>query len=321
METRANYVAVGAFVVILLLGAAGVMLWVLGGQFNAKQAFFHMSFAGSVAGLTKDSAVRYNGVPVGKVTEIVIDKEHPNHVTVVVALEPSTQIRHDAVASLATQGLTGGSYIEIGGGTPASPPFVNEFEPRGPLINSRATGGLQSVFDRAPEVIDKFLAIEDQLHDILGGKNRVAIDQVIENIRKLSAVLANHSGDVEEILANTADASKKIDQLAATANQVVQKAGGVVDHVDTTVGHVNTAVGHVDKLIGHTDKLVGNVDGTVTDVRPGLRDLSQRGVRQIEQLVTNLNDVVTKIGRVVDELERNPSKFLFGDHNEGYQPK
>lgn len=110
METRANYVAVGAFVVILLLGAAGVMLWVLGGQFNAKQAFFHMSFAGSVAGLTKDSSVRYNGVPVGKVTEIVIDKEHPNHVTVVVALDPATQIRQDAVASLGTQGLTGGSY-------------------------------------------------------------------------------------------------------------------------------------------------------------------------------------------------------------------
>jgi phospholipid/cholesterol/gamma-HCH transport system substrate-binding protein len=313
METRANYVAVGAFVVILLLAAAGVMLWVLGGQFNAKHAFFHISFAGSVSGLTKDSGVRYNGVPVGKVTDIVIDKEHPNHVTVVVALDPTTQIRQDAIASLATQGLTGGSYIEISGGTSATPPFVNEFEPLGPLIQSR-TGGLQSVFDKAPEVVDKFLAIEDQIHDILGGKNRVAIDEAIENIRKLSAALANHSGDVEQILANTANASKEIDKLATNANQVVQKAGGVVDHVNTTVGHA-------DKLIGHTDKLVGNVDGTVTDIRPGLRDLSQRGARQIEQLIVNLNDVVTKVGRVVDELERNPSRFLFGDHNQGYQPR
>jgi phospholipid/cholesterol/gamma-HCH transport system substrate-binding protein len=320
METRANYVAVGAFVVLLLLGAAGVMLWVLGGQFNAKRAFFHMSFAGSVAGLTKDSGVRYNGVPVGKVTDILIEKEHPNHVTVVVALDPTTQIRQDAVATLATQGLTGGSYIEISGGTPQSPPFVNQYEPVGPLILSR-TGGLQSVFDRAPELMDKFLAIEDEIHDILGGKNRVAIDQVIENMRKLSAALASHSGDVEQILANTADATKKIDQLATTANQVMEKAGGVVDHVDTTVGHVNTAVGHVDKLIGHADKLVGNVDGTVTEMRPGLRDLSQRGARQIEQLVINLNDLVIKVGRVVDELERNPSRFLFGDHNAGYQPK
>ncbi len=88
METRANYVAVGAFVVVLLVAAAGVMMWVIGSQFNTKQAYFHMSFAGSVSGLTKDAAVRYNGVPVGKVTVIAIDNNNPNHITVVVALDP-----------------------------------------------------------------------------------------------------------------------------------------------------------------------------------------------------------------------------------------
>ena len=74
METRANYVAVGAFVVILLVAAAGVMLWLIGSQFAVKVGYFHISFEGSVSGLTKDSTVRYNGVPVGKVSDIAIDK-------------------------------------------------------------------------------------------------------------------------------------------------------------------------------------------------------------------------------------------------------
>src|SRR6185312_11121012 len=81
METRANYVAVGAFVVVLLLSAAGVLLWIIGSQFDVKVAYFHMSFAGSVSGLTKDSTVRYNGVPVGKVSDIAIDKDNPGHIT------------------------------------------------------------------------------------------------------------------------------------------------------------------------------------------------------------------------------------------------
>ena len=320
METRANYVAVGAFVVILLLAAAGVMMWILGGKFNTDRAFFHMSFAGSVSGLTRDSGVRLNGVPVGKVTDIVIDREHPNQVTVVVALDPTIEIRQDAVASLATQGLTGGSYVEITGGTPASPPFVNEFEPMGPLILSR-TGGLQSVFDRAPEVMAKLLTIEDQLHDMLSGQNRAALDETLENLRKLTGTLASHDDEIAQILANTADATKNIDQLAVSANKVMGKAGSVVDHVDKTVGRVNTAIGHVDKLVGNTDKFIGNVNGTVTDMRPGLRDFSQRGVRQMGQLVVNLNDLVTRAGRVVDELARNPSRFLFGNSNEGYRPR
>jgi phospholipid/cholesterol/gamma-HCH transport system substrate-binding protein len=320
METRANYVAVGAFVVLLLIAAAGVMLWIIGSQFNTQSAYFHMSFAGSVAGLTKDAAVRYNGVPVGKVTDITIEKDNPGHIQVVVALDPRTVIRQDAIAALASQGLTGGSYVEISGGTPSSPPYVNIYEPPGQPIGTKA-GGLQSIFDRAPEVMEKLLVIEDQIHDILGGKNRVAIDQTVENLRKLTAALAAHTDDIEKILSNAADATQQIDVLAKSANQVVQKAGNAVDHVDTTIGHVDTAVGHVDKLIGHADKLVGNVDGTITDMRPGLRDLSQHGEKQLEQLIGNANDLVIKVGRVVDELERNPAKFLFGDHNEGYKPK
>lgn len=87
------------------------------------------------------------------------------------------------------------------------------------------------------------------------------------------------------------------------------------------VDHADAAVGHVDKLVGHADKLIGNVDGTVNDMRPGLRDFSQRGEKQLEQLIGNFNAFVIKVSRVVDELERDPGKFLFGDHNEGYKPK
>lgn len=312
METRANYVAVGAFVVVLLLGAAGVMLWIIGSQFNERQAYFHMSFEGSVSGLTKDAAVRYNGVPVGKVTTITIDTQNPNHITVVAALDPTVEIRQDVVASLTSQGLTGGSYVEISGGTPGSPPYVNEYTPPGPLIQSR-TGGLQSIFDKAPEVLAKLMDIEDQIKSILTD-NRPAIDKSINNLQKLTDVLADHSDDIGKILTTTADATKQIDDLAKSANQVVQKAGGVVDHVNETLDRADTAVHHADKLIG-------NVDGAVTDLRPGLRDLSQHGTKQLEQLIVNANDLVIKVGRVVDELERDPAKFLFGDRNQGYKPK
>lgn len=320
METRANYVAVGAFVVVLLLGAAGVMLWLIGSQFAEKQAFYYMSFEGSVSGLTKDAAVRYNGVPVGKVTDIKIENDNPGHIRVIAALDPDTAIRADAVAALASQGLTGGSYVEISGGSASKPVLPNIYVPPGQRLATKQ-GGLQSIFDKAPEVLSKLLTIEDQIHDILGGKNRAAIDESVENVRKLTAVLTAHSGDIAKILTNAADATEQIDVLAKTANQVAQKAGHLVDQTDEVVNNANTAVGHVDKLIGHADKLVGNVDGTVADIRPGLRDFSQRGEKQLEQLITNFNDLVIKVGRVVDNLGRDPAKFLFGNHNEGYKPK
>jgi phospholipid/cholesterol/gamma-HCH transport system substrate-binding protein len=320
METRANYVAVGAFVVVLLAGAAAVMIWLIGGQFNAKLAYFHMSFAGSISGLTKDSTVRYNGVPVGKVTDITIDKENPNHISIVVALDPGTEIRRDATATLASQGLTGGSYVEISGGTSSSPPYINQFQPPGPLIQSR-TGGLQSIFDKAPQVMEKLLVIEDQIHDMLGGQNRAAIDQTVENVRKLTALMAGRSDQIGQILDNVADATSQIDQLSRNANRLLTKADGVVDHVDHAFTSLDTASTKVATLAGHSDKLIDNLNGTVTEMRPGLRDLSQRGERQLEQLIVNANDFIIKLGRVVEEVEANPAKFLLGDHNQGYKPR
>jgi phospholipid/cholesterol/gamma-HCH transport system substrate-binding protein len=313
METRANYVAVGAFVVVLLAAAAGVMLWLIGSQFAVQIDYYHIDFDGSISGLTKDAAVRYNGVPVGKVSDIKIDATHPGRIVVVVALDHGTVIRKDAVAGLASQGLTGGSYVEISGGTVNTSVIPASDKPPGELINSKTSGGLQGIFDQAPDVLQNAVKIEKQVEDILA-ENRADINDTIKNLHELSVTLAEHREDIAKILTNTADATKHLDDAAKSADQLIQKSGAVVDHVDTTIGHV-------DKLVGHADKFVGNIDGTVTDIRPGLRDFSQRGEKQLEQLIANMNDFMIKVSRVVDELERNPAKFLFGDHNEGYKPK
>ena len=51
METRASYVLVGAFVLVLLIGAAAAVAW-LGKYGTEKQfAFYRIYFTGSVSGL------------------------------------------------------------------------------------------------------------------------------------------------------------------------------------------------------------------------------------------------------------------------------
>jgi len=313
METRANYVAVGAFVLVLLAGAAGVLLWLIGNQFNEVVAYYEVSFTGSVSGLDKDSQVRYNGVPVGKVSEIDIDQVNPNHIRVLLALNPVIIIRSDAVATLSVPLISGGATIEITGGTNSAPPFPHRSEPPYPFIPAGATG-LQSALAKAPDVLQHLLEIEDQLKIILNDKNEAAIAESLGNVRVLTGALAKHSADIDAIFANATDATHQLDETAKAANEIVQKFGG-------TVARLDTALGHADTLIGHTDKLIGNVNATVQENRPGLHDFSQRGLNGLQELIANANELVIKVGRVVDDLARDPSHFLLGDHNEGYQPK
>ena len=65
METKANYVAVGAFTLLLLLAMFGLVWWTAGGGGASDVATLRIRIPGSASGLGRGSAVLFNGVKVG----------------------------------------------------------------------------------------------------------------------------------------------------------------------------------------------------------------------------------------------------------------
>src|SRR6266478_1723621 len=98
METRANYVAVGAFVLAMLVAIVVAVAWLGASSFNRDFAHYDINFAGSVTGLAQGSAVRYNGIQVGRVIELRINPKNLEQVRVTIEVDPTIQIKTDAVA-------------------------------------------------------------------------------------------------------------------------------------------------------------------------------------------------------------------------------
>ena len=117
-----NYPIVGLFV--LVLGAAliaGVLWLASGGALQTPYDLYQAIEDESVAGLNLNAPVKYNGVDVGKVRGIALDRANPERVRLVFAIERGTPIKVDTVAVLKTQGLTGIAYVELSGGARDSP--------------------------------------------------------------------------------------------------------------------------------------------------------------------------------------------------------
>ena len=124
IETKVNYTLVGAFV--LLLGAVliGGLLWIASGGSVRKKVDLYLAIEEeSVAGLNLNAPVKYDGVEVGKVSDIRLDPVNPEKVRLTFVIEHGTQIKADTVAVLKTQGLTGIAYVELSGGTRDAPPL------------------------------------------------------------------------------------------------------------------------------------------------------------------------------------------------------
>src|SRR4030088_3473779 len=115
METRANYVAVGAFVLaVVALGFAAV-LWLARAQLTTQYATYDIYFTGPVSGLRDGATVEYNGVPAGRVKEIRIDPGNVEQIRVTVEIENNVIIKQDARANLETNILSGVSYVQNAG--------------------------------------------------------------------------------------------------------------------------------------------------------------------------------------------------------------
>ena len=139
METKANYVAVGAFVLACVIGLVVTMLWLAGAQYSQEYAYYQAYFKGSVTGLGKGTVTRYNGIDVGRITDLKFDPADPQRVIVTLQVQPNLNIREDSVASIDSQGLTGGSFVEIAGGTASSPLLDSSWDSSSRRRSSSAT--------------------------------------------------------------------------------------------------------------------------------------------------------------------------------------
>jgi phospholipid/cholesterol/gamma-HCH transport system substrate-binding protein len=316
METRANYVLVGAFVLVLLAGLLVAGLWFARVQFNQQSTFYDIYFNGSVTGLTDGSAVRYNGIPVGRVTSIQLDPENPQRVRVTVQLSASTVVRSDAVASLEVQGITGGAFIEIAGGGNEAPPLERHEGQRYPVIVSTQSG-LQRVVAGAPELLSRVIELSDRLALLLDDHNRAALAETLDNVRRLTAVAAGHAGDIDSALGDGAAAIRDLRVTLATANQALAELKQLLG----PDGQMRTTVKSVDEGARKLAELTRHLDTIVQENRAPLRDFTQRGLSEVQQLLADARVLVNQLTRIADTVERDPARFLYGDRREGYQPR
>jgi len=313
METRANYVVVGTFVLVVLLGAFIAILWLARVEFSRTFAYYDIYFSGSVTGLNDGAPVRYSGVQIGRVIDIRLDPQNPEQVRVTLEVDANTEIKSDAVASLEIQGITGVAYVEITGGSREAPPLTRQEGQRFPVIASRPSQ-LQSVVSSAPEVLNRLIIVADRLAELLDEKNRAAISASLDNLQHLTAAGVQDANKLATVIDDSDLAVKQFHTTMSSANDTVVE-------LQKTLVLANGAATDLSAALKQFDVTAQHLDGLVQDNRPALRDFTRSGLGELNQLISDTRVLVGSLTRIAGEIERDPSRFLFGDRASGYKPK
>src|SRR5687768_8806229 len=117
METRAPLVLIGLFVLGAITAVFGFVYWLNNTGGLTKRAIYTVRFENTVSGLLTGAVVLFNGVRVGEVTGLRLNKDNAREVLATIAIAPETPMRADTYVSLDFQGLTGIPVVSLEGGT------------------------------------------------------------------------------------------------------------------------------------------------------------------------------------------------------------
>ena len=288
METRANYVAVGAFVLACVIGLVVTILWLAGAQYSQEYSYYQTFFKGPVTGLGKGTVTRYNGIDVGRVTDLKFNPADPQSVIVTMQVQPNLNIREDSEASIESQGLTGGTYVEISGGTAKSPILAAKDDQQYPVIRAKQST-LQQLEQSAPEVVAKLNIAVTRLNDLLNDQNRKAMSDVLANLDQTTAMLAKNSAQIDATIKNANAATLNLRDASVS--------------LKPTLEHADAAATKFGKVADDADAFIKG-----------------DGLAQLSDLVGEMRRLVVSLTKFSDQLNRDPTKLLFGDRRKGYDP-
>ncbi len=340
--SKLSYFKVGLFVIAgSVIAIIGVLVLGVGSMFQ-KNTLIETYIDESVQGLDVGSAVKFRGVPIGKVEKISLTSAEyatrkryvlvrvgvvptmlqsplldPNHVGFRLEVERGLRLR------LAAQGLTGVAYIEADYADPQrNPPLEIDWQPIYPYVPS-----IRSRITQLSESVEKILrSIESvDIGGLVDGIERSlgTITKVVENVN-----LDKLSGEAITLLSEVRDTNRQLrglvggDEIKAAISDAAAAAKGAREIIDGAVkpmqqllADLPQASESVTRLIQRLDTMSGDLPETSAQLRQTLRRLNRLLASQqqeIQATMENIRSITENVKDLTEDAKQFPSQTIFG---------
>lgn len=303
METRANYVWVGA-ISLLLLGLLAVFIVWLAQLGNANRKEYDIFFEQSVGGLANGSEVTFKGVPAGQVTQIELWRQNPEFVRVRVSLDDDIPILQGTTAQISAS-FTGVSTVSLGGSVRGAPP-ITEPGPEGPPAIPAEPGGLGEILASAPLLLERVATLTDRLTRLLSDENQASISGMLGNTNRMSAQLADMGPELRVALVELQGTLKQ-------STETLDAFEGTLRSTDSLLsGEGQSLARELRTTLRSAQQAATTLEATMEDVRPGARELAQTTLPLANATLQDLKRTSEALRAVTERIEAEGAGSLIG---------
>jgi ABC-type transporter Mla subunit MlaD len=151
----------------------------------------------------------------------------------------------------------------------------------------------------------------NQISNLLTPANQQKVSHILDNVDLVTSNLAAHGADLGKTLVSLQQASEELNHLLKGLNQTLADNRQPIDEV----------VVKLNKTADSVKTLTDTLNGMLAEDRTGLSDFANGSLYDISGLISDSRQLVRRANNTLDQLDRDPSRFLFGNNNQGVPAK
>ncbi len=290
MDTKVNYIVVGLFMTILTLGIIGSTIWLAGVHSTKKYNTYVTYMNEAVTGLSEKAPVKFNGVEVGFVDKVGLNKNNPQQVRLVLKIQENVPITEATRASLLAQGLTGIAVVGLTAQQVKAPPLKKKPGQHYPIIPSKPS--LLFRLDQTVEVMSQSVSsVAKNLNELLNDENRNAVKNSLQHLSEITGLLDKNSKAIDEALSSVGKIAKNSE---IASNRLPQ----LMDEFEISLKEAKAAATNLRALSAKGNQSID--------------DLTQQTLPNAQQVMTKLKRSLDNVEQLTGELNKNPAMLLRG---------
>lgn len=302
MESRAHHVLIGLFTLLVAIAAIVFGLWLSKAHQRGQVQHYVVVFNEPVRGLSRGSAVLYNGIRIGEVEDLRLNPDDLRMAQARIAIDAAIPVREDTLARLVLTGITGISVIELSGGSPLSPLLLEPDDDSDPVIFATPSP-LTQLLAGGDYLITNISELVLSAKTIFSPENVEHISNTLRNLDELTTSLADQREDLKTMLATLMSAGER-------AGDVMQQVSGLLESTQVmvteqggaTFEHARRAMASLENATASLDRIIRDNEGAVA--------AGARGLNEIGPALQALRETLLAIQRVTLRFDESPGRYL-----------
>ncbi len=297
MENRSHALMTGFFTIALLV--ATVLAWLWFNRDGDDMAPYEILTTQSVPGLNPQATVRYRGLEVGRVEEIVFDPRVTGRIRILLSVSEEAPVTTSTFATLGYQGVTGIAFVQLDDAKVGSPLLpTSEAEPANIPLRP---GLLDQLERRGLAILESTEKLTTRLNMLVDEDNRETIISAFENISEAAQAYGEIPKRLEPTLERLPVLAEKLDRSLESFNTLAASATSMTNNYD----RLATTLQAPDGALARLTSAIGALEAATTE-------LELETLPHVVAMTDEARLSLRAVRRTANSLSERPQSILFG---------